>query len=86
MLRVEIWMIPNGDESKKFLHSTAKIVNDSTTTIATNGELGSYKVEFMQSYKFNPDKIWKTGKAKNIHRTKQGVWHILNQALKSILG
>lgn len=86
MIRIEIWMIPNGDESKKFLHSIAKIVNDTKTSIKTNGELGSYNVEFMQSYKFNPRKVWRRGRAENIHRTKQGVWHILSQALKSVLG
>lgn len=82
VVKIEIW--PNGDESKAREHSRAYIANDEKTTNETKGELGSYDAKFMQSVQFNPKKVWKTGRAEKIHRTKQGVWDIIYVCLKSI--
>jgi len=36
----------------------------------------------MQSWQFDPTKVWRKGKAK-IHRDKQGIWDILYQVLST---
>ena len=84
MLVVKIEMWPNGDESKAYEHSRAYIMNNCVTTLKTRGAYGSYSVKFMQSHLFNPNKVWKSGKAENIHRTRRGIWDILYVALRSI--
>lgn len=73
-----------GDESKSKELSRAYIANDLKTSHKTNGEYGSYDAKFMQSIFFNPKKIWKVGRAENVHRKKRGVWDILYLCLKSI--
>lgn len=84
MLVIKIEMWPNGDESKAYEHSRAYITNDGITSKETHGVYGSYDVRFMQSIKFNPKRVWKTGRAKKIHRTRRGVWDILYVALRSV--
>ena len=82
VLKIEMW--PNGDESKAYEHSRAYISNDARTTLKTRGTHGSYTVRFMQSCRYNPKKVWKQGRAENIHRTRRGLWDILYVALRSI--
>lgn len=81
VVKVEIW--PRGNEGKAFELSRAYIANDAKTSAKTDGEYGSYDAKFMQSFQFNPNKIWKKGRAENIHRKRRGVWDILFVALRS---
>ena len=84
MLVVKIEMWPNGEEAKAYEHSRAYVANDCLTTMKSQGTYGSYNVRFMQSIKFDPKKVWKRGRAENIHRSRRGMWDILYVALRSI--
>lgn len=82
VVKVEIW--PKGDEKSARELTRAYIANDVVTSIRTKGSYGSYNADFMQSAQFNPKKVWKKGRAENVHRTKRGVWDIIYLCLKSI--
>lgn len=84
MIVIKVEMCPLGDEDKSFEMARAYISNDYETSAKTDGKYGSYNAKFMQSVQFNPKKVWKRGKAKNIHRKKRGVWDILYCCLRSI--
>ena len=77
MLKVIIEMWPKGQKEGKFVHSKAIIYNNVQETMETGGTYGTYEGYFTQSYKFNPHKIWKTGRIEGIHRQNRGVWDIL---------
>jgi hypothetical protein len=81
VVKVELW--PMGNEEKAKELSRAYIANDYETSKKTKGEYGSYDAKFMQSILFNPKKIWKKGRAENVHRKKRGVWDIIYLCLKS---
>jgi hypothetical protein len=82
VVKIEIW--PFGNEEKAKEITRAYIANDGKTSSKTNGVFGSYDVRFMQSEQYNPKKVWKKGRAENVHRKKRGVWDILYLCLKSI--
>jgi hypothetical protein len=81
VIKCELW--PGGDESKARELCRAFIANDAKTSTQTQGMYGSYDARFMQSIHFNPKKVWKTGRAENVHRTKRGVWDILYVCLRA---
>jgi hypothetical protein len=81
VVKCELW--PMGDESNARELTRAYISNDNKTSAQTQGTHGSYDARFMQSVHFNPKKVWKAGRAENIHRTKCGVWDILYVCLRS---
>lgn len=82
VIKIELW--PFGEEEKSKEIARAFICNDGETSKKTRGIFGSYDAKFMQSDRYNPKKVWKKGRAENIHRTKRGVWDILYLCLKSI--
>ena len=81
VIKVELW--PIGDALQARELTRAYIANDGITSLKTQGTLGSYDARFMQSVHYNPKKVWKTGRAENIHRTKRGIWDILYVCLRS---
>ena len=83
MLVVKVEMWPKGHESKAHEICRAFIANDGKTSRETEGEYGSYNARFMQSVRFNPKKVWRTGRVEKIHRSKRGVWDILFACLRS---
>lgn len=79
VVKVELW--PNGHEEHAKELTRAYITNNGITSKETNGEFGSYEAKFMQSYQFNPKKIWKKSTVHRIHRERRGIWDILFASL-----
>lgn len=86
MIVVKVCMWPGGHKEQEYEIARAYIANDGKRTRETNSKKGDYIARFMQSNKFNPNKVWKTSSATNIDRVRRGVWDILYVALHSIKG
>ena len=75
VVKVEIW--PFGNEKKKRLLGTLKIVRIITGTPT----IGNYKVEL-----YSGKKCWKKGEVKGYKRKSQSFWHLIHEAFKCLFG
>jgi hypothetical protein len=72
MLRIEIWMVPLGNEAQKRLLGQLKIVNDGTGT----HERGNYTLALATGRR-----IWRKGVITNYDRITRPIWDIVHTSL-----
>lgn len=91
MIVVKVMMWPGGDESKEKEFGRAYVVNNAVETNASGGTLGEYVISLhggaygMKNYypRGNP---YRQGKVQHFDRVSLGVWDLMYQALKVLVG
>ncbi len=85
MIRITIEMVPFGDEKRAYVMAQGIIHNDGRGTKAR----GNYGAAISRVSHFRPlvgGGWWKEGKIKDFPRTRLGVWDLLYQALRELVG
>lgn len=85
MIRVTVELCPGGDESRARVLGIARIANDLHDSLATGGDLGSYRATFSK-WAPKESEVWKRGTVRGFDRKGRGPWDLLFLALRSAVG
>jgi hypothetical protein len=84
VVRVEMW--PKGDKARAVEFARAYIINQATTTQASGGALGDYRMELHGGVYSKPLRAWKCVKVVGFNRRARGAWDLLYLALRNAIG